>query len=183
VTTPSDPNQPNEPYQSGLPSFPSAPPANEYDQQRQPAGAAPTELVAAFWCYIGAAALVLIGGLLYLGDKQAVLDALRTANTTNLTETQLESLASTTLAIVVVAAAIIAGLYALFAFKLKAGRNWARIVLTIIAAIDLLALVTGRGGAAVGYVGALAAIVGCVLSYLPNSSAYFAAVKAARYRG
>ena len=77
---------------------------------------------------------------------------------------------------------IIAALYALFAFKLRAGRNWARIVLTIIAVLDLLGLIS-RNGNPIGYVGALAAIVGCVLSYLPNSGAYFAAVKASRYRG
>lgn len=186
MTTPYDPNDPNRGYQSGqpggLPQFPSAPPPSEYDQGPQ-SYAPPTEIVASFWCYIGAAVVVLLGGLLYLGQKQTVLDALRNANTTNLTETQLESLASATIVIVVVVAAIIAALYVLFAFKLKSGRNWARIVLTIVAVLDLLSLVTGRGGAAVGYIGALAAIVGCVLSYLPNASGYFAAVKAARYRG
>jgi hypothetical protein len=182
VTTPSDPNEPYQGYQSGLPNFPSAPPPSDYGQ-RQPAYAPPTEIMASFWCYIGAAVLVVVGGLLYLGDKQTVLDTLRTANNTSLTESQLESLASVTVALVAVFAVIVAGLYALFAFKLRAGRNWARIVLTIIAALDLLGLLSGRGGAAVGYIGALAAVVGCVLSYLPNSGRYFAAVKASRYRG
>jgi hypothetical protein len=183
VTNPYDPNQQDQGYQSGLPSFPNAPSAN-FEPGQAPVPAPPTEIQASFWCYIGAAVIVLIGGLLYIGAKQTVIDALRNADTSNtFTETQLESLANTTIAIVVVFAAIIAALYALFAFKLRAGRNWARIVLTIIAALDLIGLISGRGGAAVGYVGALAAIVGCVLSYLPNASAYFAAVKAARYRG
>ncbi|HEX4720871.1 MAG TPA: hypothetical protein VH333_00045 [Pseudonocardiaceae bacterium] len=184
MTTPSDPNEPNQGYQSGLPDFPSAPPPSDYGNQ-QPAQSfeAPQTIMASFWCFIGAAVIVLLGGLLTTGDKQAILDQLRTANTSNLSESQLESLAGTAVVIAVVATVIIAGLYVLFAFKVRAGRNWARIVLTIVAVLDLLALVTGQGGAAVGYIGALAAIVGCVLSYLPSSAAYFAAVKAARYRG
>lgn len=185
MTTPSDPDQPDQGYQSGLPSFPSAPPpSDDYGTQR-PAQSfeAPREIMASFWCFVGAAVIVLIGGLLTTGNKQAILDKLRTTNTTNLTESQLESVASTAVVIAVVVTVIIAGLYVLFAFKLRAGRNWARIVLTIVAVIDLLGLVTGQGGVAVGYIGALAAIVGCVLSYLPNSGAYINAVKASRYRG
>jgi hypothetical protein len=184
VTTPSDPNDPNRGYQSGLPNFPSAPPPSDYGNQ-QPAQAfqPPQAIMVSFWCFVGAAAIALLGGLLATGDKQAVLDQLRTTNPNHLTESQLQSVASTAIVIAVVATVIIAGLYVLFAFKLRAGRNWARIVLTIVAVLDLLALVSGQGGAAIGYIGALAAIVGCVLSYLPNSSAYFAAVKAAQYRG
>jgi len=82
-----------------------------------------------------------------------------------------------------VLAVIFAGLYVLFAFKLRAGRNWARIVLTVIAALDLLTLVSGSAGTVVGYIGALAAVIGCVMSYMANSNGYIRAVKAARYRG
>ena len=184
MTTPSDPNDPNRGYQSGLPNFPSAPPPSDYGNQQQAQSFQPPQtIMASFWCFVGAAVIVLLGGILTTGDKQAILDKLRTTNTTNLTESQLETVASTAVVIAVVATVIIAGLYVLFAFKLRAGRNWARIVLTIVAVLDLLALLTGQGGAAVGYIGALAAIIGCVLSYLSSSNAYFAAVKAARYRG
>ena len=181
MTTPSDPNQPD--YSSGLPNYPSAPPPGDYgsgQQQQQPAFAPPREVTTSFWLYVAGAVIVLIGGLFSLGSKQAVLDSLRNANTTGLTDSQLQSAASLAIGVVVVLAIIIAGLYVLFAFKLKAGRNWARIVLTIIAALNLLSLVTNRGGTAVSVIGALAAVVGCVLSYLPNASAYFAAVKASR---
>lgn len=174
MTTPSDPN--------GLPQFPSAPPPSEYGNAPQ-TYTPPNELMASFWCYLGAAVIVLVGGLFYTGQKQAVLDTLRATNTANLTETQLESAAGFVVVFVVVVAAVIAALYAFFAFKMRAGRNWARIVLTVIAALDLLSLVSGRGAGTLGLIGALAAIVGCVLSYLPNSGAYFSAVKASRYRG
>jgi hypothetical protein len=165
-----------------LPNYPAAPPPGDYGagQQQQPAYAPPREVTASFWLYVAGAAIVLIGGLFSLGSKQAVLDSLRNNNTTGLTDSQLQSAASLLIGVAVVIAIIIAGLYVLFAFKLKAGRNWARIVLTIIAALNLLSLVTNRGGTAVSVIGALAAVVACVLSYLPNASAYFKAVKASR---
>jgi hypothetical protein len=179
VTTPSDPNQPE--YGSGLPNYPSAPSANEmgYGQTpQQPASAPPREVTISFWCYVVAAAIVLIGGLFTIGLRQSALDTLRANNTAHLTESQLQATATVGIAIAVV----IAGLYLLFAFKLKSGRNWARIVLTVVAAINLLSLVSvaRQGGSPISYIGALAAIAGCVLSYLPNSMAYFAAVKASR---
>lgn len=185
MTTPSDPNDPNQGYQSGqsgLPQFPAAPPPSDL---RQPAEsyAPPREIVASFWCYIGGAVVVLLGGLLAIGEKQTILDALRTANTTNATEAQLEAAANLVVIVAVVISVVLTGLYVLFAYKLKAGRNWARIVLTVLAVLTLINLVSTRGGSAVGYIGELAVIVGCVLSYLPNSSGYFAAIKASRYRG
>jgi uncharacterized protein (DUF983 family) len=180
VTIPSDPNQPES--TSGLPNYPSAPAANEYGQTQQPAYAPPREIMISFWCYVGAAAIVLIGGLFAITLKQSVLDTLRNNNTTGLTASQLETAANAAVVVAVVISVIIAGLYLLFAFKLRAGRNWARIVLTVIAAIDLLSLIsiTRQGGSPISYIGALAAIAGCVLSYLPNASAYFTAVKASR---
>lgn len=185
MTTPSDPQDPNQGYQSGqsgLPQFPAAPPPSEFGQQLQ-TYEPPKEVVASFWCYIGGAVVVLLGGLLAIGQKQAILDTLRSTNTTGATESQLEAAANLVVIVAIVISVILTGLYVLFAYKLKAGRNWARIVLTVLAALTLLNLVTTRGGSAVGYIGELAVIVGCVLSYLPNASGYFAATKAARYRG
>jgi hypothetical protein len=147
---------------------------------QQQSYAPPREVTISFWCYVAGAVIVLLSAVLSLGSKQTILDSLRSANTNGLTDSQLQSAANVAIGFIVVIAIIIAGLYVLFAFKLKAGRNWARIVLTIIAALNLLSLVTNRGGSAVGIIGALAAVAGCVLSYLPNASAYFAAVKASR---
>ncbi len=46
----------------------------------------------------------------------------------------------------IVLSLMFAGLYVLFAFKLRVGRNWARIVLTIVAALALLSLLLGGAG-------------------------------------
>jgi heme/copper-type cytochrome/quinol oxidase subunit 2 len=167
VTTPSDPNQPE-----GLPSYPSAPPPGDHGNPQQPqASRPPRELVISFWCYLAAAIIALIDGLLYVGAKQAILNTLR-ANTKGLTESQLQNAANTAVVLFVVIPVIVAGLYVLFAYKLRAVRSWARTALTIVVVVHLLIVVFVLGGTPVSYIGVLAAIVGCVLSYLPNSKAY-----------
>jgi hypothetical protein len=178
MTTPSDPNEPGYSQPSGLPNFPAAPPATESAARTY---TPPTEMTAAFWCYVVAALISLVGGLLVIGQKQAFLDTLRkSSNNANLTPEQLDSVASTEITVAIVIAVIIAALYLLFTFKLRAGRNWARIVLTVVAALALLSLLFGNGQTLLGYIGELAAVAGAVLSWLPKSSEYIAAVKASR---
>jgi hypothetical protein len=173
VTIPSDPDQPE--YQSGLPDYPPAPLSGDNGPQQSQPNPPPRELAISFWCYVAAAAIVLIGGLIYLSAKQAFLDTLR-ANTSGLTDSQLQTAANAAIGFFVVLAVIIAGLYLLFAYKLRAARSWARTALTVVVALHLLILLFILGGTAVGYnISALAAILGCVLSYLPNSRAYLAA--------
>lgn len=96
----------------------------------------------------------------------------------------------------IVVAVIFVGLYLLFAMKMRAGRNWARIVLTVLSALSIVSAarpaassmsVNGRTYAAStsqlsGWIGAALAVVAIVLMFLPASSAYFAASKAARQR-
>lgn len=176
MTTPSDPDQqPDHGYgQQGLPNFPAAPPAMDVPRQTY---TPPTEIQAAFWAYIVAALVGVIGALMLFGARQQLLDAARTSSPT-LTEDQLNSVVSITIGSIVVVGLIFAALYVLFAFKLRAGRNWARIVLTIVAVLALLSLLIGGAGSSVlRLVGDLAAIVGAVLSYMPNSNAYINAVK------
>jgi hypothetical protein len=182
MSTPSDPNQPGDGYQSGLPGYPAAAAANEA-QSANTSFTPPSQLVASFWCYVVAALVGVVGGLLVLTEKPQILDALRTSNVqqgSKLTETDLQNLANASIAIAVVIALVIAALYVFFAFKLKAGRNWARIVLTIIAVLALLSLLLGRGGSILSFVGEVAAVIGAVLSYMTQSSAYIAAVKRSR---
>jgi hypothetical protein len=182
MSTPSDPNQPNYGEQSGLPSFPAAPPPSE-SETGGPAYAAPNEVNGAFWCYIAAAVIIVVGGLLVIGSKQDILNSLRSNNTTNASDTELNTAAGVVVTFAVVVAIIVAGLFTLFAFKLRAGRNWARIVLAIIAALELINLLRSGGDASIlSFVGILAAVVGAVLSFMPKANAYVAAVKASRAR-
>jgi hypothetical protein len=44
----------------------------------------------------------------------------------------------------------------------------------------VLSLLAGSGGSWIGYLSCLAAVIGVVLSFLPESNAYFAAAKPVR---
>jgi hypothetical protein len=77
----------------------------------------------------------------------------------------------------VVIALAFAGLYVLFAFKARAGRNWARIALTVLTALGVLALVIG-GFSVVGILSTVVSVVAVVLLFLPASNQHFAAQQA-----
>jgi hypothetical protein len=163
----------------GLPNFPAAPPPSEGPRTTM---APPTTMTVAFWCYIVAAVVSIVASLVLFGQKPSLINQLQTGNTT-LTPDQARTAANLGLTVGLVIAIIVAGLFVLFAFKLRAGRNWARIVMLIIAILSLLSLLTGASGggvSALGLIGDLAAIVGAVFSFLPASNAYVAAVKQSR---
>ncbi|MEU0797459.1 hypothetical protein ABZ342_45975 [Amycolatopsis sp. NPDC005961] len=163
------PNYPNYPESAGA---------------GQPAAvtARPSTVEGAFWAFIASTVIGLIGGLLIFGNRDAITDALRNSNRQNgggLTETQIDQAVNIAMITAVVIAVVIAALYLLFAFKLRAGRNWARIVLTVLTALQLISLLVGQS-TIVAYFGVLAAAVGVVLSFMAPSNAYFASTKAIR---
>ncbi|WIX89959.1 hypothetical protein [Amycolatopsis sp. DG1A-15b] len=144
-----------------------------------PAPPRPGTVEGAFWAFIAAPVIGLIGGLLIFGNRDKIAATMRDTNRQrggNLTDAQIDQAVNVTMIVAVVIAVVIAGLYLLFAFKLRAGRNWARIVLTVLAALQLLSVVTGQSTVG-GYVAVLAAVIGVVLSFTGPSNAYFAAVK------
>jgi hypothetical protein len=200
MTTPSDPNQPGYGDQpggygdqpaggpqpggyvgpSGLPSFPAAPPPME---SQQPDITPPGTIVGAFWCYVASAVLGVVAVLLLFGQRPTLREAAQQANPRPVPPAQLDQEVQVILVTSVVIGVIIAALFVFFSFKLKAGRNWARIVLTIVAVLALLRIVASQGNATpLSLIGDLAAVAGAVLSYLPQSSAYIDAVRQ-RLRG
>jgi hypothetical protein len=63
----------------------------------------------------------------------------------------------------------------LFAWKMRAGRNWARIVLAILAVLSLLFQASSVGLSSVlGLVGVLITASALVFMFVPQSNAYFA---------
>lgn len=178
MSTPTDPNDPN--YR-GLPNFPSAPPAMDMQQQRF---TPPKEIMWSFWCYVAGALILIVSGILTISQRQQLVSALRTRNTQNLTPDQINTVVNATLVVTVVLLVVIAALYVLFAFKIRQGRNWARIVLTVVAALALISLLVTAGSSSfLSIIGDIAAVLGCVASYLPNSTAYINSVRAGRLGG
>jgi hypothetical protein len=103
------------------------------------------------------------------------------------------SVVTTAKIFVVVVFGIFAALYLFFAFKMYAGRNWARIVLTVLGALGVLSAVTPTTGSVtvngqtfaatsygINWVSGILAVVAIVLMYLPQSNVYFREAKAHR---
>ncbi|WP_326837055.1 hypothetical protein VSH64_19470 [Amycolatopsis rhabdoformis] len=149
---------------------------NEYDTR------APGTVLGAFWLYLVSTLVAIVGAVVLVANKQTIADAVRTAGQGKLTDAQIQQTTTVGLWVAVAVAVVIALIYLWLAVKLKAGRNWARIVLTILTLLQIVSLIAGRGGTLLGYLSAGAAVVGLVLAYLPPSNAYLSASRASVVR-
>ena len=158
-----------------------------------PQPATPNTVTYAFWCWIAATVVSLISlGLTLVSpiwDEAA--QAARRAGT-NLDNVDVAAVITTLKVVTVVVAVVFVAVYLLFAFKMKAGRNWARIVLTVFGALTVLSAFTASssrtvvvngqsfdasGGLWAPYLTGALAAAGIVLMFLAPSNAYFAESK------
>jgi hypothetical protein len=141
----------------------------------------PVTIIAAFFGFlvstVGAAATAVI----VLVSRQEIVDALRVSNrrSSSMTEDQLQQAATLAQGIAVGVAVLIGLVYLWLSFKLKAGRNWARVVLTIFTLVQAGAVVATEGNDVAGYATLGVAVFALVLSYLPRSNVYIEAVRRA----
>ena len=161
-----------------------------------PTSAAPPQTVKiAFLTYVLAAAVSLVT-LIALFTSDVWDDAIRD-NPGAFTSSGMSAEDAINAAKIVsaVVAIVFLALYLLFAFKMRAGRNWARIVLTILSALTLLSRFTASGAVEIGgteyvdttsqitgWIGAVLALVAIIAMYAPASNAYFKERKIARAR-
>ncbi len=146
------------------------------------AGAKPSQLDLAFWLIIGAGVLSLISSLVvsFTGAEyfeSAVQDAARQQGT-QLSADELGAMRAVVPVSGVIGGLISFGLYALVAFPVRKGKNWARILGTIFAAFSLLGLFGGMFtfGVLAGMlqlIVILMGVAGIVILYLPSVSPYF----------
>jgi hypothetical protein len=126
----------------------------------------PTELKVSYWIW-------LIGGMLgVLGTFFGLLATLAVF-------TVAPALAALILVLVLVALALAVAQIVL-ALKMKEGKEWARLALTIVAGVSLvLAFIGGSVGEGIGnnWLGFLISAAATVLMWLPNSQAWFNTVK------
>ncbi len=172
---------------------PSYPSSTVNTPMGRPLPAPPGPVKGAFLIYLVAALISVVGIVLVL-TSNVWNQAIAAAGTSTAADgTSADSVVNAAKIITVVFAAVFIALYLLFAFKMRAGRNWARIVLTVLSALSILsaarssASVTVNGQSfsvgssqATGWIGAALAVVAIVLMYMGPSNAYFAASKAAR---
>ncbi|KFU76363.1 hypothetical protein SAMN04489729_2661 [Amycolatopsis lurida] len=162
---------------SDYPSHPASAETSTVTTQERPG-----TINGAFWAFLASAVIGLLSGVLAFASKDALVEATRNANRqsgTQLTEAQIDQAATFIIVIGLVIAVAFALLYLLFAAKLRAGRNWARIVLTVLTALQLISIIFSTN-TIVGYLSVLAAVIGVVLSFTAPSNEYITATKVAR---
>jgi peptidoglycan/LPS O-acetylase OafA/YrhL len=70
---------------------------------------------------------------------------------------------------------ILAIIELIIVFKMRDGRNWARIVLLVLAILQVIGVGVGAasGGNAFGFIGAIAVIVATILMFVGGANGYF----------
>ena len=161
-----------QPY--GQPPYGQSPYGQYPSEQPQPAVSTgiPQLVNISFWMLIAAAVIFVISlltGLTQLDDPafRQAFDQQVKANNAGITYDDIKGVIAGTL---VVFAIIGAGLYLLVAFFVRKGKNWARILGTVFAALSIFGLFGVPSFATVGTVLGIAAIV---LLYLPAAAPYF----------
>lgn len=153
----------------------------------------PGSVNGAFFIYLIAAAISLVGIVLtFTSDiwDRALRENADMVSSTGMTT---EELINVTKTVSIVVGVLFVGLYLLFAFKMRAGRNWARIVLTVLSALSVVSLFSATASVKIndqtytsgsnqvtGWIGAVISVLAIVLMFLPASNEYFARTKAER---
>lgn len=151
--------------------------------------ARPKHVDTAFTLWIASAALSLIVGILtFVIGRDAARDGARKAledSGGSFTENDVETAVTVAITFTAVIALIFFGLYLLFAYKMRAGRNWARIVLAILGVIGLimsvLSLVSGGDAFSMIINVIQIALVGAAIYFMftKEATAYFDSAKRA----
>ncbi|MGM9471638.1 hypothetical protein ACS5PJ_06495 [Pseudarthrobacter sp. YS3] len=128
-----------------------------------------------FWLLIASAAIFVISMLLGIGTlddprmRSTFEDAMRSSGGAG-ADVTFDDLRGVIVGTLVVFAIIGAALYALVAIFVRKGKNWARILGTVFAALSVFSLFQVPS---LGTLGTLAGIVAIVLLYLPAAAPYF----------
>jgi hypothetical protein len=151
-----------------------------------PTTTTPQTVTVSYWLYIVGAILGIIGAIVLVVTLPAQLAATNSAVTNQLQGTSTNGVDPTS---IVSGAAIGAAIFSVvltlaysiltvvFARKYRQGKNWARIVLAVFAALQIFGLLGGYGVGALHFLVVLAALI---LSFLPASNAWFRAMKPAQ---
>lgn len=141
---------------------------------RRPEDPQPPQLLRyAFYLYVLAGVIGLIGGIYMLINKQEIIDTIVRNNTDDrITNEQIASGTNTLLWLLMVVTLVFGVLFALFGYKVAEGVRRARMLLTILTVIIVLFYYV-LFATPFGLLSALIALVATVLLYLPASSRYF----------
>ncbi|MGO4251437.1 hypothetical protein AB4Y81_04135 [Paenarthrobacter sp. TAF1] len=140
---------------------------------QQPGPATVPQMVnIAFWLIVGAGAIWLISILISMAalndpSFRSMFEDQMSAG--GAADVRFEDVQGFIVGVMIALGVIGAGLYALVAINVRKGKNWARILGTVLAALSIFALVP----LSLATLSALLGIVAIVLLYLPASAPYF----------
>ena len=139
--------------------------------QEQASGGVPKLVNIAFWLIVASGVVWVLSLLMSIGslDSPAMRDMFEEQMAASGANVSFNEIKPFLVGTVVTFAVISAALYALVAFNVRKGKNWARILGTVFAALSVLSLFP----LSIGTLAALAGIAGIVLLYLPTTSPYF----------
>jgi hypothetical protein len=141
--------------------------------------APPRPVLVSFWIWIAGAVILVLGGLLTLAERNMILANYRAHPPAGVPLDQLPSQVNQLIAVSLVVAVVFAALYVFFAYRIRAGRNWARTVLTVLTVLSVLYYLT-VGASIYTYLSLLISVVAVVLLYVPGAREFFQANRAPR---
>lgn len=154
------------------PLFP-APKYDGPDQQPKPKPAVPKEINIAFAVWVFSA---VVSAIMQAVDADLFVEQFMRQSANQPSAQQLPP--STIKTMFYFALVAVGLLMLLFAWKMRSGKNWARILLTVLAVFGLLTQASAVGMSSVlGVISVVITATGLVFMYMPPSNAYFASFR------
>ena len=165
-----DPAVPAGPWASDSVARPDAPPPTTVEQ--------PSSIRTAVLLMFAGAALSAVGILLTLVQTDTIRDQIE-ENNTNLNENEIDTVVTFAIASTIVLGLVAVGLWLWMAYANGEGKSWARVVATVLGALNVVSTVLGmvQGitalSLAVSVLSIVLAVAILVLLYRPDSSRYY----------
>jgi hypothetical protein len=158
-------------YGQNTPQYGQSPYAQYPAGQQQTSDGVPKLVNIAFWLIVASGVVWLLSLLMSIGtlDTPAVRDMFQEQMAASGADVNFNEIKPFLVGTIVVFAVISAALYALVALNVRKGKNWARILGTVFAALSVFSLFP----LSIGTLAVLAGIAGIVMLYLPATSPYF----------
>jgi hypothetical protein len=173
VSTPSE----STPWRRFL-DFVAAPPVA--DTAPKEPGRTPKVVVAAFFILLAIGVVQLASAVYALTTLSSDLHYAFTHPLKGYTPEQTRSIAKVVFIGNIIFVTMQAGLYTLFAFMVRQGRNWARVVLTVIVVVFGILLALSGSLGVVTELSLLVEVIAVAMLYSPTARDFFAAKKAAK---
>ena len=179
---------PNKPSGDDLGAMPPPPPGAESGPPVRPRAVD----LACLLTLIGTVFAVIVTAVTYLGDETALRELTRQALEDSgrpATEADITSATSSFKVMIVLSLVIGFAIVLLFVMKLRAGRNWARVVIVAFAAMSVLIFLANAGAIGLGVdflinaVSVGISVATIVYLFRAEANAYFIAVKRRRFGG